>query len=84
MALLLALGGCQDADEASALNGCLIARLEKAPNSSEYEYLAPCMALKGYKYRSGDKRCLGLVSSFPYCYEPDGDLARIRKNIFGK
>lgn len=83
--LALSLAGCQDADEASALAGCKIQRLEKAPNSVEGEYLWPCMYLKGYKFKYTDKLCnVGLPYGLSTCYEPDGDFARIRRNIFGK
>lgn len=84
IALLLALGGCQDANEDRALNSCRIARLEKAPTSVEGAYFWPCMALKGYRFKYEDRMCgPGPAYNISSCYEPDGELAKLRKTIFG-
>lgn len=84
MALLLALAGCSDADEYTALSSCKIQRAERAANSSEYEYLTACMWLKGYR-RISTAPCNGLYSSnLSSCYKPDGELAAIWRNLAGR
>ena len=84
MALLLALAGCSDADEYTALSSCKIQHAEKAANSSEYEYLVVCMWLKGYK-RITTVLCNSLAAhSLSTCYQSDGELATIWRNIAGR
>lgn len=84
IAFLLALSGCSDTDEYTALSSCKIQRAEKAANSSEYEYLTACMWLKGYR-RITTPPCNNLASyGLSTCYRPDGELATLWRNIAGR